>query len=72
MKIVDNDDENYKNKGKKNKKIKTNYQPKIKRNNSVDIDYVNKLNKWDKEDLPQIIDNYKKENKIIDTNITKN
>ena len=73
MKIIDNDDEkNYKKQGKKNKKIKTNYQPKIKRNNSVDIDYVNKLNKWDKEDLPQIIDNYKKENKIIDTNISKN
>ena len=63
MKIVE-DDENYKIQGKKNKKIKNNFQPGVKRNNSVDIDYVNKLNKWDKEDLPQIIDNYKKENKI--------
>jgi len=64
LKIVD-DDDNYNIQSKKNKKIKNNYQPYFKRNNSVDIDYVNKLNKWDKEDLPQIIDNYKKENKII-------
>jgi len=42
------------------KKIKINFGGNEKKNNSVDVDYVNNLNKWDKEELPQIIDNYYK------------